>query len=161
MIFFLFKLMIPLFSVFINFILIIIFHRLNLFKIFYKLLISFIIGFFIIIFVFLISLNTISFILDILIYVFSSYVVLKIYMFSETSVRIRILFELHKNEFSSLSDIYKVYDEKIIYKKRIQRLLDSNIIGYNQNKNLFLKNKYIIVPIYIITFIRKFIFNYK
>ena len=82
-------------------------------------------------------------------------------MFSETSVRIRILFELHKNEFSSLSDIYKVYDEKIIYKKRIQRLLDSNIIGYNQNKNLFLKNKYIIVPIYIITFIRKFIFNYK
>ena len=90
-----------------------------------------------------------------------SFVSWNLYMLSATAQRIRILLEIYHQKNVSLPSILEKYDTDELYRNRVKRLLDLQIISIDKNSIVTIKDRKFIIINFILNFFRKIIYNEK
>ena len=150
----------PIVGILINFLLFVFTNYFKIYTINIRIIISFLAGMILLSTISIYSNLEVDYILSQYIIYFSlSFVNWNIYMLSATAQRIRIIFEIDSKKIS-YDALIKLYNTKIIYKKRFERLINLKIVKID-NGIITLKNKKVLIIIYILNFFRFIIFGKK
>ena len=124
-------------------------------------ILSFLSGIFLIFLFFIFDMNGEIFFLHLISYISMSFVSWNLYMLSATAQRIRILLEIYHQKNVSLPSILEKYDTDELYRNRVKRLLDLQIISIDKNSIVTIKDRKFIIINFILNFFRKIIYNEK
>ena len=150
----------PIVGILINFLLFVFTNYFKIYTINIRIIISFLAGMILLSTISIYSNLEVDYILSQYIIYFSlSFVNWNIYMLSATAQRIRIIFEIDSKKIS-YDALIKLYNTKIIYQKRFERLINLKIVKID-NGIITLKNKKVLIIIYILNFFRFIIFGKK